>query len=122
MRLRSLFALSLAVLSLGFAEPRLHAQSGQAVDPGTVTKGAPVEERPDPLKRRLSDHEEAQRRKAVRNELSPEDKKWLNEDVRWIITDEEAQSLQEPLQRRGAAAVHRNVLAAPESESGQPRE
>ncbi len=92
MRLRLLFASSVAVLSLGFVGPRLHAQAGQMPDPGTVTKGAPVEERPDPLKRRLSDHEEAQRRKSVRNELSPEDKKWLNEDVRWIITDEEARA------------------------------
>ncbi len=92
MRLRLLFASSVAVLSLGFVGPRLHAQTGQTPDPGTVTKGAPVEERPDPLKRRLSDHEEAQRRRAVRNELSPEDKKWLNEDVRWIITDEEAKA------------------------------
>ena len=64
------------------------AQSGQ--DNGGVDKTNPVEERPDPLKRRLSDREEFQRRKAIRNELSPEDKKWLDEDVRWIITDEEA--------------------------------
>ena len=89
MRLRPLFALSLAVLSLGFTGSRMH---GQTPDPGTVSKGDPVEERPDPLKRRLSDHEDAQRRKAVRNELSPEDKKWLNEDVRWIITDEESKA------------------------------
>lgn len=92
MRLRPFFASTLAVLALSIAGPRLHAQNGQNYDPGTVTKGTPQEERPDPLKRRLSDKEEAQRRKAVRNELSPEDKKWLNEDVRWIITDEEAKA------------------------------
>ncbi|HLI77121.1 MAG TPA: GWxTD domain-containing protein [Acidobacteriaceae bacterium] len=89
MRLRLLFASSLAVLTLGFAGPRLHAQTP---DDGSVTKGSPVEERPDPLKRRLSDREDAQRRKAIKNELSPEDRKWLNEDVRWIITDEEARA------------------------------
>jgi GWxTD domain-containing protein len=59
---------------------------------GSVDKTAPVEERPDPLKRRLSDSQERNRRKALTHELSPEDKKWLDEDVRWIITDEEAQA------------------------------
>ena len=92
MRLRFSLVVSAAVLAFGVAGPRLHAQDAPVPDNGTVTKGTPVEERPDPLKRRLSDHEEAQRRKAVRNELSPEDKKWLNEDVRWIITDEEARA------------------------------
>ena len=87
MRHRSLFVLSLVLLCVASAGPRLHAQNGQTVDKGTVTKDSPVEERPDPLKRRLSDHEEAQRRKAIRNELSPEDKKWLNEDVRAIDSD-----------------------------------
>ncbi len=92
MRLRPLYAISLAVLSIGFSALGMHAQETQTPDPGTVNKVAPVEERPDPLKRRLSDHEEAQRRKAIRNELTPEDRKWLNEDVRWIITDEEARA------------------------------
>ncbi len=74
------------------AGAHVYAQHTPMQDDGTVTKTAPTEERPDPLKRRLSDKEEAQRRKAVRNELSPEDKKWLNEDVRWIITDEETRA------------------------------
>ena len=91
MRLRSFLVFTVALGSF-VCGPRLRAQDAQLPDNGTVTKGDPVEERPDPLKRRLSDHEEAQRRKAVRNELSPEDKKWLNEDVRWIITDEEARA------------------------------
>ena len=82
-----------AVFGMLDASVRLHAQDAPATpDNGTVNKTAPVEEKPDPLKRRLSDGEEQQRRKAIRNELSPEDKKWLNEDVRWIITDEEAKA------------------------------
>ncbi len=92
MRLRFFFASTVAVIGLAIPASRMCAQDPQVPDNGTVSKGAPVEERPDPLKRRLSDHEEAQRRKSVRNELSPEDKKWLNEDVRWIITDEEARA------------------------------
>ncbi len=82
-----IFVTSLFLLDAGI---HLHAQA--TPDNGGVTKDQPVEEKPDPLKRRLSDHEEFQRRKSIRNELSPEDKKWLNEDVRWIITDEEARA------------------------------
>ncbi|MGI4828473.1 MAG: GWxTD domain-containing protein [Janthinobacterium lividum] len=90
MRFRVLIT-AVAVCALSNVAARAYAQDANAVqDNGGVTKAAPVEERPDPLKRRLSDHEEVQRRKAIRNELSPEDKKWLSEDVRWIITDEEA--------------------------------
>jgi GWxTD domain-containing protein len=70
------------------------AQSGQPAaqtvqDDGGVTKTAPLPEKPDPLKRRLSDHEERDRRNSVKAELKGEYKKWLDEDVRWIITDEE---------------------------------
>jgi GWxTD domain-containing protein len=57
---------------------------------GGVEKNPPIEEKPDPLKHRLSDTGERNRRKALSHELSPEDKKWLQEDVLWIITDEEA--------------------------------
>ncbi len=64
-------------------------QTPTVQDNGGVTKTAPVAEKPDPLKRRLSDHEERDRRKATIAELKGEYKKWLNEDVRWIITDEE---------------------------------
>ncbi len=95
MRLRRLFV-TIAVFGLLDAGNRLRAQdsaaSPAAQTSGGVDKTAPIEERPDPLKRRLSDKEEFQRRKAIRNELSPEDKKWLNEDVRWIITDEEGRA------------------------------
>jgi GWxTD domain-containing protein len=99
MYLRKLFVV-VAALALLDAGSVLRAQDSAAPEQGTtaspdngsVNKAAPVEEKPDPLKRRLSDREEVQRRKSIRNELSPEDKKWLNEDVRWIITDEEARA------------------------------
>ena len=90
MRCRNLFV-AVAVFLAFDASARLYAQDAPATpESGSVIKAAPTEEKPDPLKRRLTDKEEDQRRKAIRNELSPEDKKWLNEDVRWIITDEEA--------------------------------
>ncbi len=69
------------------------ATPAQAIqDNGGVTKTAPVPEKPDPLKRRLSDREERERRKATVIELKGQYKKWLDEDVRWIITDQEAKT------------------------------
>jgi GWxTD domain-containing protein len=61
-------------------------------DNGSVVKAPAQEEKPDPLKRRLSDREEKDRREKVRGELKGSYKKWLDEDVRWIITDEEARA------------------------------
>ena len=43
----------------------------------------------DPLKRPLSDKQRKENTKALKQELSKTYKKWLDEDVRWIITDEE---------------------------------
>jgi GWxTD domain-containing protein len=60
-----------------------------AQDNGGVVKTTPTEEKPDPLKRRLSDNDELKRRKATKEELKGTYKTWLDQDVRWIITDEE---------------------------------
>jgi GWxTD domain-containing protein len=43
----------------------------------------------DPLKRPISEKQKKQNSKALKQELSKTYKKWLDEDVRWIITDEE---------------------------------
>ncbi|MGC2639988.1 MAG: GWxTD domain-containing protein [Acidobacteriaceae bacterium] len=43
----------------------------------------------DPLKRQLSDKERLKQQKELHQELSETYKKWLDEDVRWIITDDE---------------------------------
>ena len=43
----------------------------------------------DPLKRPLSDKQRFTRQKALHNELSDTYKTWLNQDVVWIISDEE---------------------------------
>ena len=63
-----------------------------AQDNGGVVKAQPQEEKPDPLKRRLSDSQERQRKKNVTQELKGQYKTWLDQDVRWIITDEEAKA------------------------------
>src|SRR6266850_8286573 len=43
----------------------------------------------DPLKRPLSQKQKKQNSKSLRQELSRRDKVWLDQDVAWIITDEE---------------------------------
>ncbi len=43
----------------------------------------------DPLKRPLTEKQQREQKKALKTELSKTYKRWLDEDVRWIITDEE---------------------------------
>jgi GWxTD domain-containing protein len=57
-----------------------------------VTKGPVTVEKPDPLKRPLSDKERIAQQKALKQELKGVYKKWIDEDVRWIITDQEMQA------------------------------
>jgi GWxTD domain-containing protein len=66
-----------------------HAQQADpAVKPRPVDAPSQADA-PDPLKRQLSDKEKFERQKAVRQELKGPYKTWLNEDVAWIITDQE---------------------------------
>jgi len=102
----SIFATVLAVTSVTYAMSAQATPAGQqpaaqvsqtptpgtVQDNGKVVQTPPVEEKPDPLKRRLSDRQALEQRKAVKQEMGNEYKKWLNEDVKWIITDEEVKS------------------------------
>lgn len=76
------------VCSVSTARAQAAGQTAAPADSG-VTKVAPTPEQPDPTKRRLSDKERFQQQKALKGELKGEYKKWVDEDVRWIITDEE---------------------------------
>jgi GWxTD domain-containing protein len=88
-----LVALSCATMGVFAQTTSPDANTTQTIqDNGGVTKTPPVVEKPDPLKRRLSDREERERRKATVQELKGQYKKWLDEDVRWIITDQEAKT------------------------------
>src|SRR5579864_9617853 len=46
----------------------------------------------DPLKRPISAKQRKRNEKALHQELSKTYKKWLDEDVRWIITDQEREA------------------------------
>ncbi len=72
------------------------AQTTPAQQPDGVTQGPVTVEKPDPLKRPLSDKEKIAQQKALKQELKGEYKKWVDEDVRWIITDQEIAGVQEP--------------------------
>jgi GWxTD domain-containing protein len=62
----------------------------QQADPEVKPRPAESQaDAPDPLKRQLTDKEKFERQKAVRQELKGPYKTWLNEDVAWIITDQE---------------------------------
>jgi GWxTD domain-containing protein len=67
------------------------ATSGSEQTDG-VTRGPVTVEKPDPLKRPLSDKEKRDQQKALKAELKGVYKKWVDEDVRWIITDQELQA------------------------------
>jgi GWxTD domain-containing protein len=71
-----------------------------AVDPSatsqtSVTQSTPQDQEPDPLKKPLSDKQKVRQKKALKVELSKVYKKWLEEDVVWIITDEERQTFKQ---------------------------
>jgi len=74
----------------------LRAQDDKAVKPGDQSGSATVTtasqgqaEEVDPLKRAPNEKQKKKNERALKVELSKAYKKWLDEDVVWIITDEE---------------------------------
>ena len=89
MLLKRMVGIALTVLvSIGL----LAAQSGttQAGDAAAAQSKTGQGSQPsDPLKAPLSDKQKKENAKAFQKEVGKTYKKWLDEDVRWIITDEE---------------------------------
>jgi GWxTD domain-containing protein len=88
------FVSGTAFLFLLFMGVRVMAaqETPAAAQADGVTKGPVTVEKPDPLKRPLSDKEKREQQKNLRQELKGVYKKWVDEDVRWIITDQEMQA------------------------------
>jgi len=86
---RKRLTITLAILAAG-AGCSAHFVGAQDVQPGEVSQ-APASNaaQPNPLKRKLSDREIRAQQKALRQELKGPYKKWLDQDVRWIISDQE---------------------------------
>jgi GWxTD domain-containing protein len=98
--------LVILAVAAGFAGPA-RAQTDKAAPPVEPASGAPSSGAPsssatqaqpaqaqptdetDPLKRSPPEKQKKQQKRALNIELSKTYKKWLNEDVVWIITDEE---------------------------------
>ena len=83
--------LSLVLLSLFGGSLMFCALSGATLY-GQATGDAPAaaaNQQGDPLQRPLSDKERFQQNKDLKHELHGSYKKWVDEDVRWIITDQE---------------------------------
>ena len=71
------------------------APAAQAAASDGVTQTAPAVEKPNPLKRRLTDKEKITQQKALKEELKGVYKTWLDQDVRWIITPTEEQAFKQ---------------------------
>lgn len=87
-RNRCLIGVLAGVMALGFAAVAAQAQDKDAKgsdDKGAAAQGSQI----DPLKRPVPEKQRKANAKALRQELSKTYRKWLDEDVRWIITDEE---------------------------------
>src|SRR6202522_1011529 len=79
-------------LSLGLP-PTLIAQAASQPSQANTQNSSPNASDPqstqDPLHRPQSDKDKFKQQKELRNELKGPYKKWVDEDVRWIITDQE---------------------------------
>jgi len=95
---RSFTVVLAAVLAAGAAA----AQDSSAAPPDKQTKAAASQStsqqnpgETDPLKRQVPDKVRKEQAKRFKQEVSQSYKKWLNEDVRWIITPEEEQAFKQ---------------------------
>ncbi|HEX4425375.1 MAG TPA: GWxTD domain-containing protein [Terriglobales bacterium] len=91
----------LSVALLGFATHAV-AQQDTASKPDAKNQSKPAasadqgaQDGGDPLKRPPSDKQKKDNAKALKQELGKSYKKWLSEDVAWIITDEERQAFKQ---------------------------
>jgi GWxTD domain-containing protein len=96
---RCLSSLVVLAVAAGFVSPA-RAQSDKPAAPGdppASAQSSPAAANPqaqptddsDPLKRKPSEKQKKQQKRSLNIELSKTYKKWLNEDVVWIITDQE---------------------------------
>jgi GWxTD domain-containing protein len=80
-------------LSLGLSPIAVAQTASPASSPNTASTPAPDNQttpnNQDPLRRPLSDKDKFKQQKELRNELKGPYKRWVDEDVRWIITDQE---------------------------------
>jgi GWxTD domain-containing protein len=83
------FTMTLALLAAfgGYLSAPASAQDAQPRDASLPVSTSSTQT--NPLKRRLSDKQIREQQKELRQELKGPYKKWMDQDVRWIITDQE---------------------------------
>jgi len=81
--------LFLGVLMIGALMGLGGMAAAQEKDKSDADAQASPDGQTDPLKRPVSQKQKKQNSKSLRQELSHRDKVWLDQDVAWIITDEE---------------------------------
>ena len=79
----------LGVLMIGTLVALGGMAAAQEKDKSDADAQASPDGQTDPLKRPMSQKQKKQNAKSLRQELSRRDKVWLDQDVAWIITDEE---------------------------------
>ncbi len=91
-----LLLLSLSGLSLSaVAQQDAKATGSDQAAPAPASTPAPAGQASDPLKRPLTDKQKKENSKALKQELSKTYKKWLDEDVIYIISDEERKAFKQ---------------------------
>jgi GWxTD domain-containing protein len=84
-----LFALYLSSSAVAASSPSSEGQ-GRDQEQANVSKaGQATDNSTDPLKRPIDEKRKKQNARSLKRELKGEYRKWLDEDVRWIITDDE---------------------------------
>jgi GWxTD domain-containing protein len=73
-------------------DPKQAPKSSASTDPAATDQAS---QEVDPLKKPLTQKQKKKNEKALKQELRGPYKKWLDEDVAWIITDEERQAFRQ---------------------------
>ncbi|HZR58979.1 MAG TPA: GWxTD domain-containing protein [Terriglobales bacterium] len=92
----ALFGITSSLAS--FAIPQQDTKADTSTDSAKPAAESKQDQSPDdvdPLKRPPSDKQRKANGKALKQELGKSYKKWLDEDVRWIITDQERQAFKQ---------------------------
>jgi GWxTD domain-containing protein len=92
--------LPILLVLLGAAVPAAMARGGASDRAATAgadqSKGGQADDQSeDPLKRPISEKQKRQNAKSLKHELSKEYQRWLNEDVAYIITDDERKAFKQ---------------------------
>jgi GWxTD domain-containing protein len=90
---RSFFSVALGCGLILFLFPKSHAQQSQnpslQTRPSSGATQNPNQDEPDPLKRKRSDKEQFNAQRELKQEIKTAYKTWLEQDVAYIISDEE---------------------------------